>query len=476
MADVADSKELGATADRFMVQAGEELPTAQDLRATERVMIRFEGAGSGVEGLSWGQVGLWDAMQRQRSWFPISAVSSLPSGTTVADVAGQLRFMMGRFPTLRTRLRFDPDEPKQVVSAAGEIFLEIFDAPDDADPARLAAHIVRRYSEADYDFVTEWPVRMAVVRHRGTLSHRVIVMCHLATDGLGAGVMVSELAGRDPATGRATRPVTAVDPLEQARWQRSPAGARQSDAALRYCERLLRAVSPRRFPEPTGKPQPRYWYASFTSPAMYLAVRAIAARTRMDSATVLLAIFAMAQVRVTGINPMMILVLVSNRYRRGLAETVSPVTQAVPCAIDVADATVDEVVARTRGRVLAAYKHGYFDPLRFNELVARVSRERGEEVDTGCYFNDRRIRHREVPAGPPPTPEQVDAALSRTAFEWKLKQDEEPYERFFLHVEDVPDTVAISVVLDTHHVWPTDVESCLRGMEKVAVAAITSEI
>jgi hypothetical protein len=470
--DDAVAPVLGARVDRFLLHALGDPPAAEDLPRPERILVSFAGEGSGAEGLSWGQVGLWDAMQRQRSWLPLAAVTAVPEGATVADMVDELRFMMSRFQTLRTRLRFDPDEVKQVVSAAGAVALEVFDAPDDADPAMLADEIVRHYGNLDYDIVNDWPIRMAVVRHRGAARYRVVVMCHLVTDGVGASIMVSEVAARDTVTGERTRPVTAIEPLEQARWQRSPAGQRQCDAALRYCERVLRGVSARRFPEPTDKPSPRYWYGSFTSEALYLAVRALVARTQQDAATVLLAVYAIAQARMTGLNPTMAMVLVSNRYRPGLADTVSPITNAVPCAIEVAG-TVDEVVAQTRGRAMAAYKYGYFDPLQFNRLVGRLSRERGEEIDTACYYNDRRMAHREIPAGPPAAPEVLAAALSRTSFEWRLRQDREAYERFFLHVEDAPDAIGMSVVIDTHQVSPADAEGCLRGMETVAVVAMT---
>src|SRR5690606_33536836 len=55
---------------------------------------------------------------------PAARNHRLPPGTTVEAMVDRLRFWMGRYQTMRTRLRFDPDRPKQVVSRDGEIELE----------------------------------------------------------------------------------------------------------------------------------------------------------------------------------------------------------------------------------------------------------------------------------------------------------------------------------------------------------------
>jgi hypothetical protein len=402
-------------------------------------------------------------MRERRTWMPIGTSQPLPAGTTVADAVADLRFVMSRYPSMRTRLRLDRDGPRQVVAAAGEIALEIVDAADGSDPATVAAEVWTRYANVDYDFATDWPLRMAVIRHRGALTHRVWVMCHLATDGGGARVILEELADREHCHG-----ATALPPLEQARWQRSPAGQRQSRAALRYWEGLLRELPPSRFPDRAERPYPRYWQGRWESRATELAVRASSARTGVEIHSVLLAVFAVALARITGINPVVTQVTVGNRFRPPLARTVSPVMQSGLCVIDVGDATFDEVVARTRRRAMIAYKNGYYDPDRREELIARVNRERGEDVDLTCTFNDWRLKPRDG-TGPPPTPEQIRAALPDASLRWHYRQDEVRFDSLYLNVDEVPDTVRITVLTDIHVLAPSDVEACLRGMEEVAV-------
>ena len=436
-----------------------------DPPAGEPVPVRFRGSGAGVDVLSWGQQEYWQMMQD--GWLPIGAVTPLPPGTTVEDAAGDLAFVMGSYPSMRTRLRFDPDGPKQVVSQSGEVGLEVVEAPVDADPAQVAEQVRKRYWDRDYDFVGEWPVRMAVVRHRGALTHRVWVMCHLVTDGGGAPVILRELAARDASGSRAARTA-----LEQAAWQRSPAGQRQSESALRWWGRVLREVPARRFPARPATAYPRFWQAAFRSPAAGLAVRVVAARTGLESSSVLLGCLAVSLARVTGQRLVVFRPDVSNRFRPGLGSTVSPVVQFGLCRVDVPDGTVDQALALARRRAMTAYKYAYYDPARLAGLREQVAAERGEPVDAGCLFNDRR-RRPAGEAGPPPEPAQVRAAGPASSFEWTHRQDAVELPHLALAVNDVPEAEAISmtVTCDIHYVAPELVEEYVRGIEQVVVAA-----
>jgi hypothetical protein len=218
----------------------------------------------------------------------------------------------------------------------------------------------------------------------------------------------------------------------------------------------------------SDKRSPRHWQGRFTSPATYLAVRAIAERTQLDSGPIVLTLFAVAMARVTGVHPVVVRPIVGNRFLPGLARVVACLAQNSMCLLDVADVTFDAAVDRTRRAAMVAYKHAYFDPIRMDELIARVSAERGVDVDVKCFFSDRRA------AGPPPggpvTPEQVRAALPRSTLQWISEQDN-PLESLMFYVDDVPDTLQFQFFVDTHFLSPADMESCVRAMEQMAVAA-----
>jgi Condensation domain len=463
---------------------------------TEQLLVPFDGTGSGTGELSWGQREIWLLMTEQHSSLPISGVLALPAGTTLASLTGAVAQVMGRHPALRTRISFDEGRPRQVAAADGAIGVRVEPAGG-ADPDRVAADVCADFVDTEFDYAAEWPVRWAVVTADGAPAYLVWAVCHLAADGSATGVIIDELAARlgaEPGpitfvvdrngvyvpvtpltvTPAATAarvselgPVTGVPPLEQAAAQ---ATSRRSVAALAHWEKVLRAVPARRFTEPAEPRQPRYWQLCYDSPATDLAIRVIARRTGTSTSTVLLAAYAVTMARLTQANPAVVQVVVSNRFRPGFASSVSPVSQAGLCAIDVAGITVDEAVARAFRTAMTAYKLAYYDPLARDELIAAISAERGAEVDVGCSVNDRRIVTAQDDGRPDPGAEAITAALRRSELLWGFRRDR-PTGRCFLLVNDVPGTTYFELIADTSYLPPDSMEACLRGIEAVAVAA-----
>jgi hypothetical protein len=397
----------------------------------------------------------------------------LAAGTTVGDVAAAARFVIGRHQSLRTRLRFEADgRPLQVVASSGEIPLEIVEAGD-TDPAVVAEALAARYKETNFDYANEWPIRMGVVTHRGMPTHVVEVVCHLATDGFGMALLRADLAGQDGGTGPPGAPVNAMQPLEQARAQRTPAALRHRDAAMRYWERLLRDIPADRFGDWPDDGRPRCLRAVYSSPAVHCAVRLIAARTKVSTSQVLLAAFAVMLARLTGSNPVVTMVLVNNRFRPGFANSVGPVSAPCLCVIDVADVTFDEAVARAWHSAMAAYKHAYYEPDLMWDVIARVGKERGGGITLTYFFNDLRVRHREEPAGPADpvaSPEELRSALARSTLEWGSEKDG-PCDRVFLYINDVPGTISFEAWVDNRYVSAAELEAALRSLEELTVEA-----
>lgn len=432
-----------------------------------RVLVPFAGEGSGSGPLSWGQRLMWNAIQRWNSSLALGGVSPLPDGMTTEAIAATLGFIMGRHPSLRTRIRRLPDgRLQQELAAAGEVPLDLVDVPAGQDPAAVAERVRDGYHRVPFEYADEWPVRMAAIRVDGRPVYLVAMYCHLALDGAGLDALVADAAAMDAAA-----PVTATGPLAQAEWENSPVGQQHNARTLRYWERQLRAIPARRFTPPADCPPPRYREIRAQSTALDLAARLIAARTGVDTPAVLLAASATALARVTGNSTSAMLILVSNRFRPGFADTVSTVSQPGLCVIDVAGAPFDEVVRRAWRASLNAYKYAYCDPTQRDALHARISAERGEDVDISCYFNDRRMHSA---TGPPPTAAQVAAALPDSWLRWSPTPFDPASEPFVVAVNDVPATADLRVSLDTQAVAPADAEAYVREFEAAAVAAALS--
>ena len=442
---------------------------------TSRILLPFRGEGAGAGELTWGQLEIWRTMRRTGRTMNIGGTMRLPEGSTVEEMATVLRYLVTRHQALRTRLRLVPDgPPRQVVSESGEVALEVVDVDPGDDTDAAAEEVRSRYEFTPFDLPNEWPVRMGVIRCAGAVTHLVVQYCHLAVDGFGIEAAVRDLAHLDKETGEATAPVKGLTPLELSERQHAPAGVRQSGKSLRYWEQLVRTLPAQRLGSSTDPREPRFWDLNYRSPAMHLAMLAIAHRTRSEVGHVVLAAYAVALARRTGRNPSMAQVLVSNRFRPGCADSVSHLTQPSVCVIDVADTTFDEVVNRAWKAATGAYLHGYFDPLAFDDMMARVRAERGE-FDISCFLNDRRGHVAgqgggAQPDGAPPTEAQLRAALPLSTSWWLRKLDTFDG-TLYVSVDSAPDAVDVSVCADTHRLGPDDIEALAREMEAVTVEA-----
>jgi hypothetical protein len=437
---------------------------------TSRILLPFHGEGAGVGELTWGQLSIWQTMLRTGRTMNIGGTVPLSAGTSVEEMATMLRFIVSRHQALRTRLRFvDGRLPQQVVSESGEVALDIVDVDPGDDTDGAAEELRSRYEFTPFDHPTEWPVRMGVVRRDGVLTHLVVQYCHLAVDGGGINAIVRDLANLDQATGTATAPVTGLTPLDLAARQRSPAGLRQSEKSMRYWEDLVRTIPAQRLGTSADPREPRFWDLICRSPAMHLAMRSIAHRTSCGIGYVLLAVYAVALARRTGRNPTVAQVLVSNRFRPGHVDSVSHLTQPSICVIDVAGSTVDEVVDRAWRAGTNAYLHGYFDTLAHNDMLARMGRERGD-FDISCFVNDRTSQNGPQPLRPPPTREELRAALPLTTTWWARKLDTFDG-TLYVSVDSAPDAVDVSICADTHRLGPAEIEALAVEMEAVTVEA-----
>lgn len=430
----------------------------------EWIMVGFEGDGAGEGELSWGQKENWTTSVAHRTWLPQGGARPLPPGTTLADIADGISRLMKRYQPMRTRMRLRADgRPIQVVHGSGEVAVEIVDAKD--DPGAVAEAVCERYRNTPLDFTAEWPLRMAVIRHNGQLTHMAELISHLAVDAAGAVVMMTGAA-----TGHET-PVTGMQPLAQAAWQRSPAGRRQNEAAMRYWETIYRTTDARRFDNRQPEHSPRYWHGEYDSPALLSAVRAIAASSGLGTSMVFLALFALALNDLNGINPVVIRPIVGNRFRPGLAGVVCTVAQAGVCVLDVAGTSFDEALRRAQRASMNAYKYAYFDDEDLIALRARIFAERGTTVDMGCFINDRHGVGGQRDTGPVLALGQIRETVHPSTFRWLEGQDGPSLEPLFVAIDDIPDAIQVSVHLDTRYVSLADGEALVRGMEATAVAA-----
>jgi Condensation domain len=439
------------------------------------IVVPFEGEGEGSDRLTWGQVAFWHCMRDSGQSATMGGVAPMPEGSTVENVIDMLRYLLGRHQSLRTRLWFGPDgEIRQVCSASGEVSLRIAEV-EEADPAEVAEQLCREFAQRNFDYRNEWPVRMAAVTKHGQVTHVVAMYLHLALDAGGLEAMLADLFSRDPVTGEPAGPITAVTPLEQASLQRRPAARRQSASALAHLEQVMRSVTPKWFAAPRRGGEPHFDQIRYSSPAIALAVARIAAEQNANSSSALLATFAVGLARFTGDNPIVAMLMVSNRFRPRFADSVSSLVQISPYLIDVAEINLGEAVARARTSLLHTYKSAYYDHSEQELVIDRVSRELGHDFDFCCLYNDRR-KDEPLPVGwTPATDQQILDALPASGWAREYQADMSD-RKLFVSVDDPPGAVELVLSADSRYFGLPEIIGLVQAIEAAAVeAALTPQ-
>ncbi len=430
------------------------------------MLVPFSGDGSGTEELTWGQWDVWFMMRMSGTPRMAGGTMPLAAGTTVEQIAHLLSFIVSRHQSLRTRIQLSPDgTPSQVLSASGEVALEVVDTLD--DPAAVAETVRARFASEPFELETDWPVRMAVVQQAGKPAHFVAMYPHVVIDGYGFDALARDLALLDQSTGQHLGPRSGVQPMDLARQQRGPSALRQSAASLRYWESVLRDNPVPQFGQ-LPLCSPRYWEATYDSPAALLALQALSVRTGLPSGPLLMAAYASALAEVTGVARRIIRTQVSNRFRPGFRDSVSILVQAGLCAVSTGGPLLDVAAAAWRSQ-LAAGKHAYYDPRSLWALLSALEAELGFAPDPLCYFNDRR---RTVAGfdGVAPSRASILAAQPLSRLTPGVRYDNTDVTAY-LNINAIPGTLNYTLRADTAALSPTDLEHILLSIESRLIHA-----
>ncbi len=441
--------------------------------AESRFVVPFSSTVAGPAPLTWGQKAVLQDIRESGFSLNASGAQRVADGDTVESLAARLSSLVSRHPALRVQLSTDEQgRDSQVVVGSGEIAVEVIDFGDD-DPVEIGKYIDQLWLDwllTPFDHYRDLPIRFGVVRHHGVALYRVPCYNHLVIDGAAITMLMGEFTTGKLAGG-------AMHLLDLAERERTPQALKANDRSLYYWESQLRAIPPRTFGEPIhpdGRQGKRFWHARFGSPATHLAVLAIAQRTGMDTSRVLFGIIVTALGRAVGMRTLTAKVISSNRFRPGMAEVIAPIAQNSLVTVDLASATVDEVIARGRRALLAGGMHAYYDPDRLTELMARLDAERGYQAQVSCRINDRRMTNRQLVDEQARTVEvtrdQIQEKSPETWFSWDGTLDH-LHEQAFITVEDYGDTVHLQLIFDMSCFTEEQIEAFAYGVEQVAVEA-----
>ncbi|MFE7131550.1 condensation domain-containing protein [Streptomyces sp. NPDC057638] len=460
-----------------------------------------------------------DAARAHGRGLNIPRLYRLRPGTSETGTADALRELVERYEVLRSRVvRGEAGGAHQRVHRRGALHLAVHEVPAGTAGER-ARTVLDALTAPPLDVTECWPLRAALVTEEGRARYLALAFSHVAVDAYALVPVSAHLVGRiaeaDPVARSAPAPDgPARGPREQAAAEESPAGERAVQRALRLAEHAYRHMPPAPGPAPEAAPEPapgpapepapgpaagfqaaaaatgasarstapapaepRYRFLRYRSPALDLAVGAVAARTGQSPAAVLTAaMVALDAVRTgpvpdddgTGLTRYGSVQLISaNRLRPGTAAAVLPLSQPVPCCVDTAGADFHELVRRTAVASLRAFRAGGAPPGRLAALLRTVAEERGVRVDATPTLNYR-PRSTALPVRPT-TAAELAAAADRARAEWT---DADPWRAsHYLSADVDADGIRLLLQADTAVHPPEWAERWTTALERLLCAA-----
>jgi hypothetical protein len=314
---------------------------------------------------------------------PLADHCHVPPPATVADVHVALASLTARHEAMRTTI--DPLRPIQHVHRADWApppvdYVDVPAADADTMEAAIAALAAR---PIDPERNPPWLAR--VLLEAGKPRAVLVAAHHVMIDGWGLAVLINQL--HDQLRGDDGPAEASMHPLDTV--------AAQHLECARAAERewLMRLAS-----NPTGVLAPfggtdngngrhRLQHRSVDA---YDDLDRVARRYRVSPEVVVLAVLAHDVATLTGEHRFLASVVVSNRARAALRNSVDVRALTVPVQIDLRPgAAFAEVVASVAAASAAAYRHGQYRPAELVAAQARMDRHRGvvavPTIEYNCY-------------------------------------------------------------------------------------------
>ncbi len=438
------------------------------------VRVPFTGDRAGTGPLTWGQRAIWHAIGRtvpNDHYFNLDRVVALAPRTVPVDSAlAAVAALVARHEALRTRLDLAGGVPGQRLAAEGTLDVHLVDGG--ADPAGAALRARDLLAGTAFDYPAEWPLRVALVTAgAGQVSHLVLVLCHLATDGHGAEVLARDLRLLALRGNRGLR-APETTPLDLAEEQHSPEGHRRGAAALSYWAEQFGRIPPTMFATPAAPPRsPRYWTGRIVSTALTGAVDALAAQHGVSGSTVLLTAAGALAAAAGGHRTTAVMPIVGNRFTTGHRDLVSTLSQDGLFVLDVDRPTFGALLRPGWQAALRGYRAAAYDPDGWDAMLAAAAEARGEPVHPYTCFNDMRLVE-----GPPARTATGLRALQRdTRVDFPATQERVAC-RYCLHVTMDGPALVVTLTADTAYLPPAAIEGQLRAIEELLVRAAGEDV
>ncbi|MFJ9621736.1 condensation domain-containing protein [Streptomyces sp. NPDC101181] len=346
-------------------------------------------------------------------------------------VVSAVRNVMHRYEALRTIYPTDEHgRPFQLV-------LDEFQSPvpfrRDGNATEDIDAVFHALFAPPMDQATELPLRLGLNFTNRRVATLVLVINHIAVDGASRTLIKDDItqylsASHEVSCSSADGQGIPVQPLVVARRQ-SNAEPSAHDRSMRYYETILKSSPAAEFPRfrPAALLESRrggdsyYNRVVLQSSALFAALRKLHKTYGSSAANCVSVAFAVAVLALSGNSATTLRMNFSNRF--------AEVRQSVGCFFQEAlvpirlplRATMSEVMAEVKKRILIANRYAQYSYLDFRDLKAKIETERGLPIRLGTVLNcsDKLERHLREPVSQDRTSAERPTTMKRFECLWR---------------------------------------------------------
>jgi hypothetical protein len=331
-----------------------------------------------------GQFSVWLDVQKmppERRWEAnlLPLVWDLPAGHTEDEVWEALGKLAMRHESMRTTYYIDPQQgPRQQLGAhdAASVLAQVKQGSTDISKRE---DMVDRAYRTVIDVTAEMPWRAWILTTDEALAQLVVVVNHMAADGVGSLILEADFRAYLGGTGETLEP--APTPIELAIRQTEGEGA----SRIRGAERLWRKTY-ESAPRLTGaeKPAERVGATLHTGIPLPMAHEG-ATKLDISLGSLILAAYYRALRQVTGTQKLLLYPMTNNRFDSETATLVSSLNQWVPLLLEFGDdEPFTEIAQRVHWKTFNALKYGVCGP---DTIIAMRDEFEAAQGDLGHYYN-----------------------------------------------------------------------------------------
>jgi hypothetical protein len=437
-----------------------------------KISVPYRGERSGTAPLTWGQECQWQVIKslgpdgfRTNICFTLEA----PRGLNLAEISACIADFVNAYETLRTKYSYAPSgRLVQNLTDEGEVPIHV-DEVEYRERQRACSEMKDRLKNSEFLLDEDISVRFGVI-FAGSSIDIIMAMSHLASDAVGIGVLRQSLKKLLDAasSGNDFTIEPGEQPLDRSRFESSEKGRKAALQAIAYWEGEVRQFPDNMYARLIKEPQvPRYWNAQLRTDAVTAAASILAHRYQVTTASVILAAYSLLTARRAGLDTCCFTLHVPNRRSPASKSSVGCFRQYAPVRINVTSDSLEIIAHNARTASLRAYLHGSWPQEGLNALLAHVEEERGIRCHLGARVNILTgiLKSEEVGRD---RDGQCNLRELEGASEFSItdKRDEDSVVTYF---DAWP--ARLTMLADTKYFTPEEIESFLRGVQSILVAA-----